>query len=79
VCGQVKVALRPAPRGQTIVNVTGATAGATYYFTTKYDSNSISGTSVSVNPAFDATYGVSTLLDGTLVITSTDVLDLRRK
>jgi hypothetical protein len=78
-CSQVKITIRRAPRGQTIVNVTGATAGATYYFTTKYDSNSISGTSVSLNPEFRATYGFSTLLDGALVVTSHDSLLLHRK
>jgi len=71
-CDKVQtVTLTKAADGHPVLNVTGATAGATYYFSVKYDTGSITGIPVK-KPYPTVNYTFETLLNGSLIITSPD-------
>jgi hypothetical protein len=71
-CDKVQtVTLSTAADGHPVLGVTGATAGATYYFSVKYDTGSLTGISVK-KPYPTVNYTFETWLDGSKIITSPD-------
>jgi len=78
-CDKVQtVTLDTAADGHPLLNVTGATGGATYYFSVKYDSNSLTGISVK-RPYPTVNYTFQTMLDGALIVTSPDSVAVKPK
>jgi hypothetical protein len=78
-CDKVQtVTLTKAVDGHPLLNVTGATPDATYYFSVKYDTSSIAGTAVK-NPYPTVNYTFQTWLNGTFVITSPDSVAVKPK
>jgi hypothetical protein len=64
--------------GNPVLDVTGATPDATYYFSVKYNSNSLAGISVS-RPYPTVNYTFQTSLNGNLIITSPDSIAVKPK
>jgi hypothetical protein len=81
-CDKVQtVTLTYNDEGHPVLDVTGATPGATYYFSVKYNSNSLAGIpvvrSAGKYPAVNYTF--ETWLDGSLIITSPDSVAVKPK
>jgi hypothetical protein len=78
-CNKVQTAtLRYNGDGHPVLDVTGATAGATYYFSVKYDLGSLAGIPVS-RPYPTVNYTFETWVNGVRIITSPDSLAVKPK
>jgi hypothetical protein len=78
-CDKVQtVTLTTAADGHPVLNVTGATPDATYYFSVKYDTGSITGITVK-KPYPTVNYTFQTWLDGAFIITSPDSIAVKPK